>query len=321
MKHLVAVIGLVTFSICAGHVTAAEYPQRSVRVVVSAAPGGGTDFVARVLESPFVEHMKHPMVIDNRGGAGGVVGADIVAKSSADGYTLLVTFVNFSIYPALHPKLPFDPVKDFAPISMLSTTPLILVVNPKLPAKSVKELIALGRTNDATLSYASPGVGSLGHLAGELFKSLTKTAFTHIPYKGGGPSLTATMAGEVQLFFSTMPSALVQIKAGRLRGLAVTSARRATSAPDIPTIAEFGVANYDVSGWFGVLSPSGTPKTVILRLNNAFAKALAAPGVAEQLLKGGVEPGGSTPEEFAAIVKSDVVKYGRVVREANIKPE
>lgn len=321
MNQTLVFLGILSLVACAHLLAADNYPTRPIRVVVSSAAGGGTDFVARVLEGPFSEHIKQPMVIDNRGGAGGIVGADIVARSWPDGYTLLMTFVNFSIYPSLHPHLSFDPVKDFAPISILAATPLILVVNPKLPATTVKELIALGRARVVTLSYASPGVGSLGHLAGELFKSMTKIEITHVPYKGGGPSLTATIGGDVQVFFSTMPSALTQIKAGRLRGLAVTSAKRASSAPNIPTVAEFGVPNYDVTGWFGVFAPSSTPRNIIVRLNQAFTKALAAPGITEQFVSSGLEPGGSTPEQFAAMVRSDVSKWTKLVNEAGIRAE
>ncbi len=320
MNWFIPIGAVLAIAIHGESVADQNYPNKPVRIVVSAASGGGTDFVARVLENHLSENLKQPMVIDNRGGAGGMVGADIVARSSPDGYTLLMTFINLSIYPSLHSKLSFNPIKDFAPISMLATSPLILIVNPKVPAKNVKELIALAKTDD-TLSYASPGVGSLGHLAGELFKMMTGIRMTHIAYRGGGPSLTATMVGDVQLFFSTMPSALIQINAGRLRGLAVTSAKRSASAPDIPTLAESGIPGYDVTGWFGVLAPAKTPKQIGLRLNDAFAKSLAASGVAALLQKGGVEPAGSMPEEFAATIKSDVAKWIKVVKEAGIPPQ
>lgn len=298
-----------------------SYPAKPVRVVVAAAPGGGTDFVARVLSSKLTENLGQPIVIDNRGGAGGSIGTDIVAKSAPDGYTLLMVFVNFSIYPSLYQKLSFDPVRGFAPITTLATTPLILVVNPQVRAKSIKELIALGKAPGAKLNYAAPGVGSLGHLAGELFKGMTGINMVHVPYKGGGPAITALLGGEVQAYFSTMPAALAQVKAGRLRALAVTSAKRAASEPNIPTISESGVAGYDVTGWFGVLAPAKTPKHVVARLNREFVKALAAPEIKERLSVEGLDPASRTPEEFAAIIKSDITKWSKVVNEAGIKPE
>lgn len=301
--------------------TAGAYPSKPIRLVVASAPGGGTDFNARVVAPRVSENIGQTLVIDNRGGAGGTVGSDIVAKSPPDGYTLLMVFVNFAIHPSLYPKLPYDPVKDFTPIMTLSATPLILVVNPRVPAKSIKDLIALAKTHGSKLNYAAPGVGSLGHLAGELLKSMTGVNITHVPYKGGGPSITALIGGEVQMYFSTMPAALAQVKAGRLRALAVTSAKRAASEPDIPTIAESGIPGYDVTGWFGVFAPAKTPRANIARLNAEFANALKTGEVRERLTHEGLQPLGGTPEALAAMLKNDVAKWGKVVREAGIKPQ
>ncbi|MBI3068836.1 MAG: tripartite tricarboxylate transporter substrate binding protein, partial [Betaproteobacteria bacterium] len=294
--------------------SAQTYPNKPIRLVVASAPGGGTDFNARVIAPRVGEGIGQTLVIDNRGGAGGTVGSDIVAKSLPDGYTLLMVFVNFAIHPSLYPKLPYDPVKDFAPITTLSATPLILVVNPKVPAKSVGDLIALAKAPGSRLNYAAPGAGSPGHLAGELFKSMTGISMTHVPYKGGGPSIGALIGGEVQMYFSTMPAALAQVKAGRLRALAVTSARRAASEPNIPTIAESGVPGYDVNGWFGVLAPAKTPRAIVTRLNAEFVKALKTAEVRERFTHEGLQPLGGTPEALATVLKNDIAKWGKVVR-------
>ena len=313
-------IAALTLCFIPGLLSAQTYPNKPVRMVVASAPGGGTDFVARVLSTRLTENLGQPTVIDNRGGAGGTIGTDIVAKAPPDGYTLLMVFINFSIHPSLYQKLPYDPVKDFAPVSTLATTPLILVVNPQVPAKSVKELIALGKAPGSRLNYAAPGVGSLGHLAGELFKNMTGVNMAHVAYKGGGPSITALIGGEVQAYFATMPAALAQVKAGRLRALAVTSAKRAAAEPNIPTIAESGVSGYDVTGWFGVMAPARTPKAIVTRLNQEFVKALGSPDVKERLSAEGLDPVSSTPEEFAATIKSDIAKWGKVVKESGINP-
>ena len=298
-----------------------DYPSKAVRIVTAAAPGGGTDFVARVMNAQLSDRLGQPVVIDNRGGAGGTVGTEIVAKAPADGYTILMVFVNFAIHPSLYQKLPYDSVRDFAPLSTLAATPLVLVVQPQLSARSVRELIALGKTPASRLNYAAPGVGSLGHLAGELFKNMTGVDMVHVAYKGGGPAITAVIAGEVQAYFSTMPAALAQVKAGRLRALGVTGSKRVASEPSIPTIAESGVPGYDVTGWFGAMAPAQTPRAVIARLNRDIVAALAAPEIRERMAAEGIEPGGSTPEQFSAIIKSDIAKWTRLVHEAKIKPE
>ncbi len=300
---------------------AQDYPVKPVRVVVAAAPGGGTDFVARVMNVQLNERFGQPVVIDNRGGAGGTVGTDIVAKALPDGYTILMVFVNFAIQPSLYAKLPYDSARDFSPLSTLATTPLVLVVQPQFAAKSVRELIALAKAPGSRLNYAAPGVGSLGHLAGELFKNMTGAEMVHIAYKGGGPAIAAVMAGEVQAYFSTMPAALTQVKAGRLRALGVTSLARVATEPSIPTIAESGVPGYDVTGWFGALAPANTPRDVVTRLNRAIVAALAVPEIREHMAGEGLEPSASTPEQFAAIIKADIAKWQRVIRAANIKPD
>lgn len=300
---------------------AQTFPVKAVKGVVSAAAGGGNDFVARVLAPHISEYLKQPFVVENRGGSGGVVGTDFVAKSAPDGYTLLMCFVNFAIFPSLYKKLPFDPVSDFAPVTTLAATPLVLVVHPSLPAKSVRQLIALAKARPGDLNVASTGMGSVGHLAGELFKASTGTTMVQVPYNGGAPAITAVLSGEVQLYFATVPAALTQMKAGRLRALAVTSVKRIASAPELPTIMESGVSGYDVTGWFGLLAPARTPRNVVALLNSEVNKAIKVQDVRDRLSTEGLEPLGSSPEEFAALIKSEIEKWSRVVRSAGIKPE
>lgn len=298
---------------------AAGYPERPVRVVVASAPGGGTDFVGRTTARKVTDILGQQFVIDNRGGAAGILGSEIVAKAEPDGYTVLVVFSNFSTYPSLGKKLTFDIEKSFTPISALTTTPLVLVVNNSLPAKSVKELIALAKKK--SLNYAAPGVGSMGHLAAELFNIAAGVKMTHIAYKGGGPAITALIGNEVDLYFSTPPSALAQMRAGRLRGLAVTGGKRVSFAPDLPTVAEAGLPGYDVEGWFGLFAPAGTPAPVVKTLHRAFAQAVQAPDVQELFARQGVTPYGSTPEEFRKVLRRDIDKWAKVIRTANIRVE
>ena len=227
----------------------------------------------------------------------------------------------FSANVHLVKKLPFDPVSDFAPVTTLAATPLVLVVHPSLPAKSVRQLIALAKARPGDLNVASTGMGSVGHLAGELFKASTGTTMVQVPYNGGAPAITAVLSGEVQLYFATVPAALTQMKAGRLRALAVTSAKRIASAPELPTIMESGVSGYDVTGWFGLLAPARTPRNVVALLNSEVNKAIKVQDVRDRLATEGLEPLGSSPEEFAALIKSEIEKWSRVVRSAGIKPE
>jgi tripartite-type tricarboxylate transporter receptor subunit TctC len=316
------VIGVVTiFAAVVPTASSQSFPVKAVKGVVSAAPGGGNDFVARVLAPHISENLKQPFVIENRGGSGGVVGTDFVAKAVPDGYTLAMCFVNFAIFPSLYKNLPFDPINDFAPITTLAGTPLILVVHPSLPVRTIKQLVALAKAKPGALNIASTGAGSVGHLAGELFKVLTGTNMVQVPYSGGAPAITALLSGEVQLYFATVPAALTQVKAGRLRALAVTSARRMGLEPELPTIAEAGVPGYDVTGWFGLLAPARTPKAVIAYLNAEVNKAIKLQDVRERFATEGLEPLGSTPEEFAAIIKNDIEKWARVAQSAGIKRE
>jgi tripartite-type tricarboxylate transporter receptor subunit TctC len=298
---------------------AQTYPDKPIRLIVGSAPGGGNDFVARATNPKLSELLGKQVVIDNRGGAGGLLATETVAQSVPDGYTLLQMFSNFAILPSLHPKLSFDVRKDFAPIANIASTPLILVVNPSVPAKSVAELITYARAKNGAVNFAAPGVGSLGHLAGELFKSMANVQMAHVAYKGGGPAITALMSNEVQLYFSTVPAAIAQMKAGRVRALGITSARRSTAAPEVPTVAEQGLKGFEVVGWFGMLAPAKTPTAVVNLLNQKVNQVIALPEVKERFAAEGVEPAGGSPADFAKQVREDITKWNAVAARAGIK--
>ena len=300
---------------------AQDYPTRPIKFVVPYPPGGGTDVVARILVEPLAAELGQPIVIDNRGGAAGNLGTDIVAKSPADGYTILFTLSSHTINPKLYEKLPFDVERDFAPISLAAQIPQILVANPSVPITSVKELIAYAKANPGKLNYASVGIGSPAHIAGELFKLKTGIDMVHVPYKGGGPAVTDTIGGQVQLAFVSLPAALQHVKSGRLRAIAVTSAKRSASAPDVPTIAESGVPDYAVESWYGALAPAKTSPATVARLNAAFLKVLDDPQVKERLFAQGAEAAPSTPAEFDRVIKDELAKWELVIKTARIKPE
>ena len=301
--------------------SAESFPARPIRVVVAAAAGGGSDFVGRVVSQKVSDTLGLPMVIDNRGGAAGIVGADLVAKSEPDGHTVMVIFANFSTFPSLGRKLPFDVLKDFAPVTNLAEGPLILVVNPATPVKSVADLMQFAKTRPGGLNYAAPGIGSMGHLAAELFRLVTKAPMQQVAYKGGGPAVVALLGGEVQLYFSTPPAALVQVKAGRLRALAVTGEKRSPIAPDLPTIAESGIAGYAVTGWFGVFAAAKTPQPLVESLSRLYREAAQQPDVSARLSSEGLEAVGNTPAEFGKQVRRDIDKWARVIKDANISIE
>lgn len=296
-----------------------SYPSRPVRLIVGAAPGGGTDFVARVIMPDLTQALGNAVVVDNRGGAAGTLAAELVAKASADGQTLLLVSGNFSTYPSLYQHLSFDPVKDLEPVSNLAATPLVVVVNPAVPAKSVKELIDYVRGRAGQVNYAAPGVGSMGHLAAELFKRTAQIEMEHVAYKGGGPAITALLGGEVQLYFSTVPAAIVQAKAGRLRAIATTGQKRSRAFLDLPTLAESGLPGYDVTVWFGMLAPTGTPRTIIELLHRKSAEVMRNEAVLNRLLAEGVEPIASSPAQFGEQIKRETSKWAEVIRSANIK--
>jgi tripartite-type tricarboxylate transporter receptor subunit TctC len=314
-----------TFVLCAlalSNVAAAQsYPSKPIRFIVPYPPGGGTDVVARILNEALAAEMGQPIIIDNRGGAAGNLGTDLAAKAPADGYTVLFTLSSHTINPKLYDKLPFDVEHDFAPVSLVALIPQILVAHPSVPANNVKELIALAKTEPGKLNYASVGTGSPGHIAGELFKLKTGVDIVHVPYKGGGPAVVDTIGGQVQLLFVSMPAAWQHVKAGKLKALAVTSAKRSVTAPDVPTIAEAGIPDYVVDSWYGALVPAKTPPAIIARLNAAFAKVLSNPQVKERLLAQGAEAAPSSPAEFDRLIKEELAKWDLVIKAAKIRPE
>lgn len=315
-----ALLALALSAPLAGNVSAQAYPDKPIRLVVGSAPGGGNDFVARVTNGKLSELLGKQVIIDNRGGAGGLLGTEIVAQAPPDGYTLLQMFSNFAILPSLHPKLSFDIEKDFIPIVNVASTALILVVHPGVPANSVSELITYARAQKGALNFAAPGVGSLGHLAGELFKSVAKVDMAHVAYKGGGPAIAALVGKEVHLYFSTVPAALTQVKAGRVRALGITSAKRSGAAPQVPTIAEQGLRGFEVVGWFGMFAPARTPQAVITRVNQSVNKAIASNEVKERFASDGVDAEGGTPAEFAKQVRQDIGKWNAVAKQAGVQP-
>lgn len=299
---------------------AQPYPAKPIRLVVPYPPGGGSDTIMRPFVQLLGERLGQPIVVDNRGGGGGSVGMEAVAHAAPDGYTLLTALTaQLAVNPALYKKLPYDPVKDFAPISLFADGPYLLVVHPSLPVKSVKELVEFARKNPDKISYASSGNGSGGHLAAELLKSMTGIKMVHVPYKGGGPALTGLLSGEAQVLFAPYASARGQIKDGRIRALGVTTARRPKAIPDIPTIAEAGVAGYDSGVWYALLAPPATPRAIIDRLNRETLAVLKNPDFAKLLVEQAIDPIGSTPEELAQYIKSEIDKWAKVVKEAGVR--
>jgi tripartite-type tricarboxylate transporter receptor subunit TctC len=300
----------------------AAWPDRPIRLIVAFPPGGGTDIVARLLVPELSRRLGQPITIDNRGGAGGNIGTDAVAKSPPDGYTLLMgNIAPNAINASTFRHLPYDPEKDFSPISLVAVTPNILVVNPSVAVNSVAELIALAKAKPGSMNYPSAGRGTSSHLAGELFNTMAKTEMVHVPYKGGGPAFNDLLGGQVQLFFATMPAAMPFVKAGKLRPLAVTSSQRSTTLPNLPTISESGLPGYSAVTWYGLLAPKGTPPEVVQRLNREINEILRLPATNEQLVAQGFEPAGTSPAEFAAFIGSEIVKWGKVVKAAGITPE
>ncbi len=296
------------------------YPGKPVRMLVGYAPGGSTDILARVLASKLAESLQQQVLVDNRSGANGNIAAELVAKSAPDGYTVLMAAAGHTINPSLYKSLPFDPIKDFSAICLVAAVPNILVVHPSIPVKSVRELIALTQGRPGRLTHASSGTGSPGHLSGEVFGMLAKVKFLHVPYKGTGPALIDMIGGQIDLGFPTIPAVLQFVKAGRLRSLGVTSGKRSSSLPDVPTIAESGVSNYEVVGWYGVFGPAGLPKDIVARLNSEIARILKAADTRERLAHEGADPIGNSPGEFAEFLLTDRDKWAKVVKFANIPP-
>ena len=322
MRYAGLLASLVTPLIAAGPLAAAEpYPVKSIRLVVPSAPGGGIDYMGRVTGLKLAEQLGQSVVIDNRAGASGMIGTDMVAKAPPDGYTLLTASTSLAVMPSIYRKVPFDIVKDLAPVGLIARSRNLLVVHPSVAARSVRELVTLAKSQPGRLNYSSSGPGRTSHLAGERFRQLTGIPLTHIPYKGTGPAITAVIAGEVQLIFATIPSVLPHVRGNRLRALGIASLKRSSVVPDVPTIAESGVPGFEADSWYGILAPARTPSSIVATLNGAIAKSLAQPETREKFETDGSEPEGGTPEAFGRLVAAEVVHWGKVVKGAGIKPE
>jgi tripartite-type tricarboxylate transporter receptor subunit TctC len=297
-----------------------SFPSRQIRLVVPYPPGGPLDTVARLLGQRIGASIRHPVVVDNVPGAGGNIGAASVARAAPDGYTVLMGAVaTHAINPTLYPSMPYDAERDFLAVTQLASTPNVLVVNPAVKAESLAEFIRLAKSQPGKLNYGSGSTGSAGHLAGELFKSMAGVDMAHIPYKGAAAAMQDLIGGRLDLMFDNLASSLPQVRAGRVRALAVTTAKRSLLVPELPTIAESGLPGFDISTWFGIFVPAGTSRPVVERLHAEFSRALAAPDVRERMLLLGAEPVGNTPEEFAAYVKSEAAKYAKLVRASGAK--
>ena len=304
-----------------GTAAAAEFPTKSVRFIVPWPPGGGADFLSRVVAEKLSERWQRTVVVDNRGGAGGILGTELAMKAPADGYTWFLCTTPSTITPALHGKVSFDLIKDFTPVTLLASAPYVLAAHPSLPVKSVQELIAYAKSNPGRLSYSSSGNGSAPHLAGELFKTRAGIQMTHVPYKGTAPALADTIAGHVQLTFANLVPTQPQVKAGKLRGIAVTGVERVKQLPEVPTIAESGMPGFDVTVWYGIEVPAGTPKPVIALMSRDINHVLRLPEVAERLSREGATPMGGTPAEFGALIDRELRKWAQAVRVSGAKAD
>ncbi|MGZ8153706.1 MAG: Bug family tripartite tricarboxylate transporter substrate binding protein [Burkholderiales bacterium] len=319
----IRLIAAVSACLAAGAVANAgeqSYPVKPVRMVIPFPPGGTTDILGRIASQKLSEALGQQVVPDNRSGASGNIGTEQVAKAPPDGYTLLTApGSTLTIHPSLYAKLGFDPLRDFAPVTILAGVPNLLVVHPSLPVRNVKELIALAKSKPDQLNYASTGAGQSTHLSMELFKNMAGVKIVHVPYKGSAPAVTDLLGGHVPMMFDNMPSALPHVKAGKLRALGVSTSKRSPTAPDVPTVAESGLPDFDVTVWFAVLAPAATPRDIVTRLNRVLVKALQGADVREKLASQGAEPIGNTSEQFTGQIKADLAKWAKVVKAANIK--
>jgi tripartite-type tricarboxylate transporter receptor subunit TctC len=319
MKLLLLAALAACLAASAGALAQASYPDRTVRIIVPFPPGGPADALARIVGERLATSFGKPFVVENRAGAGGNIGMEQGARAAPDGYTLILAPVgNLTVAPALYSKLPYDPARDFAPITVLASVPNVLIVNPSVPVKTVAELVALAKAKPASLNYASPGNGSIPHLAGEWFKRLAGVDIVHVPFNGVAPASTAVLSGEVQMFFAQSSAALPQWRAGKVVALGVATPKRIAAAPDLPTIAEQGFPGFDATSWYALVAPAGTPPAVIERLHAEIVRVLAEPDVREKIAGLGAEPVGNSPEEFAAMQRAEAARWTRVAKEANI---
>ena len=316
-RSLIAIVCMA----CAPQLLAQDWPQRSVRFIVPYPPGGGTDIIARIVQDRLSKALGQAIIIENRGGAGGVIGTDAAAKSAPDGYTFLFTLSSHTINPLMQ-KLNYDIERDFVPVTLVASLPQIIAVNNDVPIHNMAELIAMAKEKPQALSFASVGNGTPSHIAGELLKMRTHIEMVHIPYRGGGPAVTDTLAGQVPIIFVSIPVALPYVRAGRLRGIAVTTLKRTPSAPDIPTVAEAAnLPGYEVDSWYGVFAPAKTPAPIVKRMRDELAKVVNLPDIKDKLLEQGADAVGSTPEELGRVVTAELAKWAPLIRDANIRPE
>jgi tripartite-type tricarboxylate transporter receptor subunit TctC len=298
-----------------------NYPTRPIRIIIPSAPGGGTDFTGRTLAQKLTEIVGQTVVVDNRAGAAGNIGVEIAAKSTPDGHTLVIPITSFPMNPHLYSKLPFDTVKDLAPIVLVTVAPLFIVVHPSVPAKNVNELISLAKAKPGQLNYANSGNGTSAHLAGELFNKMAGVNIVSIPYKGGGPAVLDLIGGRVQIYYSTIPAALSQVQAGKIRGIAVTSPKRVPTLPDVPTVAESGLPGYEVVPWFGLFAPAATPKPIIAKLNKDVNEVLRMTDVQKRFLGEGLVPGGGSPEDLGKFLRAEIQKWGALIKQIGLQPQ
>lgn len=314
------VLAMLIVLALAGAAAAQTWPERTVRIIAPFPPGGGTDMVARLLAQKLAEQTGGSFVVENRPGAAATIGAGLVARAAPDGHTLLVSAPEMSIHPTLRPKLPYDPLKDFVTVSQLTAGQFMLAAHPSVPVKTVKELVALAKSRPGTLNYGSSGTGGINHLAGELLQLMAGIRWTHVPFKGTGPSVVGLMVGETDFVFASTTGLLGPVRAGKVRALAVTGTRRFGELPQVPTIAESGVPGYSVTGWYGLYAPAGTPPQIVRRLHAETARALNSPEAKDKLLKTGNEPVASPPEDFAAFLRAEIEKWAKVIKASGIAP-
>ena len=320
MPKIAVVIAAVIAALIVASVHAQNYPAKTVRIIVPFPAGGSTDIIGRVVAEQLTAVFGQQVIVDNRPGANGVIGTDLVAKAAPDGYTLLMGGIgSLSINPAIYSKIPYDPVRDFTAIIQIAQVPNVLVVHPSLPVKTVRELIALAKASPGKLSFSSSGSGSSDHMSGELFKSLAHVDLVHVPYKGGAPAITDAIAGQVSMTFSNQPTALPHVKSGQRRGIAVTSIKRSSAAPELPTIDESGLKGFDVSSWVGLNAPANLPREIVTRVNAEIVKGMSAPAGRERLNQLAFDPVLSTPDQYAAHIKSEVAKWAQVAKTAGAK--
>ena len=321
-RYALGAIACCTAAFVPMHAAAQPYPSKPIRMIVPFPAGGATDIVARLIGQKLTEATGQQVIVDNRGGAGGTIGSDIAAKAPADGYNLLIgTSSTHAIAPGLYPKLPYDPVRDFSPVTLIATATILLAVHPSIPAKTVKELIALARRQPGALSFASSGQGGISHLIGEQFKAAGGIQMLHVPYKGDTPALVDLVSGQVSLMFGTAVSFLPYVKAGRLNALAVTNPKRSPVVPNVPTVGESGLPGFDALQWFGLYAPAGTPREIVARLNSEIGKILGMPDIRERFANLGADASGGSAEQFAAFQRAEVAKWTQIVKASGAKIE